>query len=274
MPPSETSLADRMKKFETATDIQLTPNQPAIVRIDGHAFSTFTRGFEKPFDERIHTAMAATASDLLAHFSDASLVYTISDEITLVFPTGVREFKGRVAKLGSLAAGLASARFNYHLQHTCTTPVPADKIGTAHFDARAFSLPDVGEVLYNLIWRCKIDGRRNSISGFGRKYFSAKQLHGLHSNAVVEKVLKEKEVDYWTVTPTWARYGTTYKREKFEGTGVDGLTGEKVTMTRTRLKSEDMKWWDHNEENLEIIKDRYWKPAPVPEPLPEPETAT
>ncbi|KAF7312467.1 Thg1 domain-containing protein [Mycena indigotica] len=252
-------LASRMKSYETATDIQLPADKPAIIRIDGHAFSTFTRGFEKPFDERIHTAMAATASDLLAHFPAATVAYTNSDEITLVFPNGVKEFKGRVAKLGSLAAGLASARFNHHLVHTCTKPVPPEKVGTAHFDARAFTLPSVDEVLHNLIWRAKIDGRRNSISGFGRSFFTTKQLHGLGSNAIVEKVLSEKGIDYWTSTPTWARYGTTVKREKFLGTGVDGLTGEPVTMTRTRMKMQDTQWWEFNEDNLLLITDKFWK---------------
>ncbi|KAF7327919.1 Thg1 domain-containing protein [Mycena kentingensis (nom. inval.)] len=258
---TENGLADRMKKYETATDMQLPANQPAIIRIDGHAFSTFTKGFQKPFDERIHVAMAATAADLLTHFPAASLVYTISDEITVVFPTGPREFKGRVAKLGSLAAGLASARFNYHLVHTAVG-VPPEKVGSAHFDARTFSLPAIDEVLYNLIWRAKIDGKRNSISGFGRQYYSAKELHGLGGNLVVEKVLREKGVDYWTATPSWARYGSTVKREQFQGTGVDGLTGKPVTMTRTRSRAEDMQWWDFNETNLALIRDKFWPKPP------------
>ncbi|KAJ7067116.1 tRNAHis guanylyltransferase-domain-containing protein [Mycena amicta] len=253
------TLADRMKEYEAATDIQLPKEQPAVIRIDGHAFSTFTRGFEKPFDERIHTAMAATAVDLLKHFPDASLAYTNSDEITLIFPIGVRQFKGRVAKLGSLAAGLASARFNHHLAHSCTSEVPAEKLGLAHFDARAYSLPTVEEALNNLLWRAKVDGRRNSISGFGRSFFSAKELHGLGANAIVAKVLKEKGVDYWTSTPTWARYGTTVKREQYEGHGVDGLTGEAVRMTRTRLRSEDMQWGEFNAANLLLVTEKFWR---------------
>ncbi|KAJ6576680.1 tRNAHis guanylyltransferase-domain-containing protein [Mycena vulgaris] len=250
-----TSLGERMKSYEAATDQQLPANQPALIRIDGHGFSKFTKGFDKPFDERIHTAMAQTAEDLLAYFSDASLAYTQSDELTLVFPSACRAFNGRVAKLASLAAGYASVRFNHHL---AAAGAPAHKQGIAHFDARAFAVPDAAEALNNLIWRAKIDCRRNSISAFGRGFYSAREMTGLSSDAVVEKVLAEKNVDFWTSTPSWARNGTTVKRELYEGTGIDGLTGAEVKMTRTRMRSEDIPWWEFNERNLALVTERYW----------------
>ncbi|KAJ7227330.1 tRNAHis guanylyltransferase-domain-containing protein [Mycena pura] len=241
-------LAERMKRYEAVTDLQLPADQPAIIRIDGHAFSKFTRGFDKPFDERIHAAMAATAADLLAEFPDASLAYTQSDEITLVFPAGARAFNGRAAKLSSLSAGLASARFNYHLARGAegTAPVPAEKLGVAHFDARAFSVPDPAEALNNLIWRAKIDCRRNSISAFERGFYSTKEK------------LAEKNIDFWTSSPSWARYGTTVKRQQYEGKGTDGLTGAEVTVTRTRVKSGDIPWWEFNERNLALVSEKFW----------------
>ncbi|KAJ7261790.1 tRNAHis guanylyltransferase-domain-containing protein [Mycena haematopus] len=251
-------LAERMKRYEAATDQQLSDDQPVIIRVDGHGFSKFTRGFNKPFDDRLHEAMAHTAADLLAHFPAASVAYTQSDEITLVFPaTGTpRPFNGRVGKLASLAAGYASTRFNHHLANAAD--VPPHKLGIAHFDARAFSVPDAAEALNNLIWRAKMDCRRNSISGFGRSFYSAKELHGLNGDAIVAKVLAEKGIDFWTSAPSWARYGTTVKRERYEWAAIDGLTGAEVKSTRTRTKAEDIRWWDFNEQNLALIANKFW----------------
>ncbi|KAJ7761948.1 tRNAHis guanylyltransferase-domain-containing protein [Mycena maculata] len=247
-------LGERMKRYEAVTDQVLPCNQPALIRVDGHGFSKFTNGFEKPFDVRIHDAMVQMATDLLAYFPDASLAYTQSDELTLVFPSGCSAFNGRVGKLASLAAGYASVRFNHHL-----VGAPAEKQGIAHFDGRAFAVPNVEEVLNNLIWRAKIDCRRNSISAFGRSFYSTKELHGLTSDAIVQKVLEEKNVDFWTSTPQWARNGTTVKREQYEGTGIDGKTGEEVRTTRTRMRAEDIPWWEFNQHNLALVTGKLWQ---------------
>ncbi|KAK7033287.1 Thg1 domain-containing protein [Favolaschia claudopus] len=250
-------LAERMKRYEAATDQLLTDDQPAILRVDGHGFSKFTRGFDKPFDERLHEAMAQTAADLLEYFPAASLAYTQSDEITLVFPaTHVRPFNGRVGKIGSLAAGYATTRFNHHLAKAAV--LPPNKDGIAHFDGRIFNVADAAETLNNLIWRCKVDCRRNAVFGFARSFFSAKELHGLSSDAVVEKLLKEKEVDFWTAAPSWARYGTTQKREQFEWEGIDGQTGASIKSTRTRTRGKDVPWWEFNERNLALVSGKFW----------------
>jgi tRNA(His) 5'-end guanylyltransferase len=75
-----------MKEYETAAaSLQILDfHLPVLCRIDGHKFSTFTRGFTKPFDTRIHDAMVATTVDLVDQFGCAT-GYTFSDEITLVF---------------------------------------------------------------------------------------------------------------------------------------------------------------------------------------------
>jgi len=42
------SLGDRMKGYENIPRIYLTRRMPAIIRVDGKAFHTFTRGFQRP----------------------------------------------------------------------------------------------------------------------------------------------------------------------------------------------------------------------------------
>lgn len=91
------------------------------------SFARFTSQWKQPFDNRIQTSMALTASDLLNRFS-AQSAYAQTDEINLVFlPPSQRSTIRRVVRLViplwfdcsnlqvSLMAGYASVRFNYHL---------------------------------------------------------------------------------------------------------------------------------------------------------------
>ena len=51
---NDMTLGDRMKQYyENVTRTYLTRRTPAIIRLDGKAFHTFTRGFDKPFDKCI-----------------------------------------------------------------------------------------------------------------------------------------------------------------------------------------------------------------------------
>lgn len=54
------NLGDRMKTYENVTRTYLTRRTPVIIRIDGKAFHTFTRGFDKPFDDVLVKAMQQT----------------------------------------------------------------------------------------------------------------------------------------------------------------------------------------------------------------------
>ena len=54
-------LGMRMKTFyEQIPKTKLMRRTPVIIRIDGKAFHTFTRGFAKPFDEILIQAMQET----------------------------------------------------------------------------------------------------------------------------------------------------------------------------------------------------------------------
>lgn len=51
-------LGDRMKAYEAALAGQrLMPLLPAVVRLDGKGFSKFTRGLQRPYDERMSKLM-------------------------------------------------------------------------------------------------------------------------------------------------------------------------------------------------------------------------
>lgn len=79
------SLGDRMKGFyEARSKTSLVRRMPVIIRLDGKAFHTFTKGFQKPFDSMLMKAMQETMKYLCENIQGCVLGYTQSDEITLV----------------------------------------------------------------------------------------------------------------------------------------------------------------------------------------------
>jgi tRNA(His) guanylyltransferase len=258
-------LGDRMKSYEAANDIRLDPGSPAILRLDGHGFSKFTANFARPFDERIHAAMVAVCSDLLAHFPSATLAYTQSDEITLVFPVGVAAFSERVQKIVSLAAGFTSVKFNAHLGvAVAETPDPpvrnaGNVLGTAYFDGRLLAVPSVEEALNCVLWRCRGDAIRNAVSGFARTMFSNKELHLKTTADKLRMMEEEKGIVFREAVPSWAVEGTIVKRELFEVEGKNEKTGEMEKSLRTRTRAVDKGVTEFSGENLRLVTERYWE---------------
>jgi len=253
-----TELDKKMKLQEAAWEQRLPADQPFVMRLDGHGFSKFTRGFDKPFDERIHQAMVLTTGELMKTFN-AMAGYTQSDEITLAFPAAPEltetqlekgskrtlQFDGRVQKMTSLAAGLCSVKFNQHLQAQPLREGDSERVMTkltgfqAFFDARVFSMTDNGAVMENVLWR-KSDCVRNSVSMLAQSVFSHKVLQGKGVKSMLRML--EEESDRmgqpqlaWATCPLWFRYGTVVKRAAFQKECVDRKTGETVLATRNRL---------------------------------------
>jgi tRNA(His) guanylyltransferase len=259
------TLADRMKQYEIPFDFTLPLGSPVILRLDGHSFSRFTAPFCRPFDQRIHDAMISTCSDLLKYFPQATVAYTQSDEITLVFPAGVQSFNERIQKLSSLAASYCSVRFNSHLTTFMAAnpeprvkPLAYDKLGTAHFDARLFPVPSIEETLNCLLWRCRGDAIRNSINAFARTLYSDKQLHKKTTMEVREMMEKERGVIFEDAVPKWAAEGSLMKREQFQHEGINMKSGEKEVTLRTRTRVEDRGVREFSEENLKLVTEKYW----------------
>ncbi|KAI1404444.1 glycoside hydrolase family 55 protein [Hypoxylon fuscum] len=255
------SLGDRMKQYEAQFESKLPPSSPVVLRLDGHNFSRFTAQpyFRRPFDTHIHNAMISTCSDLiLNYFPRASVAYTQSDEITLVFPEGVQLFNERLQKLNSLAASYCTVRFNAHLAAWFPDVKDVKLLGTAHFDARFFAVPSVEEALNCILWRCRGDAVRNGISAFARTLFSQSQMQGKTSAELVEMMRCEKNVIYEEAVPKWAIEGCLVKREFYEHEGVNPQTGQAVVTTRTQTRVEERGIREFSSENLQLVTDRYW----------------
>ena len=81
----KTSLGNSLKGYEKEFETHIPYDNHIIIRLDGHGFSKFTKGFKKPFDEILHRAMVETTKDLVKEFQAVS-GYTQSDEITFTWP--------------------------------------------------------------------------------------------------------------------------------------------------------------------------------------------
>ena len=169
------SLGGRVKRYESAYNHTLTPRMPVLIRVDGRAFHTYTRGMNRPFDGRLMSAMVNATIDTAKEMQGFKLAYTQSDESTfLITDYDQLDTQGWFAyelnKVVSLSASIFTAHFNRMM------PSMSEEGRIATFDARAFNVP-VDDVPNVFIWRQR-DWERNSLQMLARYHFSHKQLHG------------------------------------------------------------------------------------------------
>lgn len=208
------ALGDRMKAYEAReADRRFLPMLPVYARIDGRSFSKFTRDMERPFDGRMTRAMIATASGLVED-THARIGYTQSDEISLVWLADRYDseifFDGKIMKMASVLAGLATARFikavRWAFGHEAVDKLP-------HFDCRVFQLPNKTEAANVFLWR-ELDATKNAVSMAARAYHSHKALDGKHAGEMQE-MLFQKGINFNDYPPSFKR-GTFVRRVVFD----------------------------------------------------------
>lgn len=224
------NLGARMKEnYEGRAKIKLLRRIPVIIRLDGKAFHTFTRGFEKPFDKCMVKAMQETMQYLCKNIQGCVLGYTQSDEITLVLIdyqnlSTDAWFDYNVQKMCSISASMATlAFFRSFCRHAALLDFGEVELrnarGTAlqtgaFFDSRCFNIPKE-EVTNCILWRQQ-DATRNSIQAVGQANFSHKELEGLSCDQIQEKLLSEKGIN-WNDYPTTLKRGSCCIRKCIDG---------------------------------------------------------
>ena len=217
------SLGDRMKEnYENRAKTYLVRRMPVIIRLDGKAFHTFTKGFKKPYDEVFHNAMNATLQYLCENIQGCKLGYTQSDEITLLltdYDTLTTDvwFGYGVQKICSVAASMATMKFNqsfevesekFDILKCCDetgTIIDEDnwQIHTFHrkalhkgamFDARCFNIPE-DEVTNCFVWRQQ-DATRNAIQMLGQCNFSHKELQKKSCSDIQDMLMTQKGINF------------------------------------------------------------------------------
>ena len=110
-------LGNRMKDYEQRTRIKLPRRTNTIIRMDGKAFHTYTKGLDRPFDENLMYDMNATTQFLCENIQGAKIGYVQSDEISILLTdfdklTTDAWFDYNVQKMVSVSASLATGKFN------------------------------------------------------------------------------------------------------------------------------------------------------------------
>ncbi len=169
------ALGDRMKSYESeTTSLKLEASTPVYARVDGRAFSTYTRGLEKPFDRALTESMIRTCEHLVRQ-THATIGYVQSDEISLVWdvpepPNGQIFFDGKIMKMCSVIASMAAACFTM-LEGGRRSIIPS-------FDCRVFNVPSRTEATNALLWRW-IDARKNGTRMIAHEAIGHKRLEGV-----------------------------------------------------------------------------------------------
>ena len=239
------SLGDRMKRYEGIPRISLMRRNPVIIRIDGKAFHTFTRGFQRPFDDILIESMQETMKYLCENIQGCKIGYCQSDEISLLLTdyeniNTAAWFDYQVQKMCSIAASMATLAFNQvfwekirdldHDYYEYPTKEFNELIEIyykalekgAMFDARCFSIPKE-EVCNYFLWR-QNDCVRNSIQMVAQANFSHKQLQNKSCDELQEMLWQEKNIN-WNDFETVKKRGSCCTKTG-KHTVVDMKTGE------------------------------------------------
>jgi tRNA(His) 5'-end guanylyltransferase len=202
-------LGNRMKGYyESRAVNSLLRRTPVIVRVDGKAFHTFCKRFEKPYDVDFHQTMNRVMVSLCEKVQGVKFAERHSDEISLVLTdydklTSDAFFDYNVQKLCSITAGFATASLIQNLMYLKDTMESGEDIlGSEYlkyqedwpiFDSRCFNIPE-REVANYFHWRL-LDAKRNSVSMQAQSKFSHKKLQGKNSNEMQEMLFQEHGIN-------------------------------------------------------------------------------
>lgn len=245
-------LGKRMKEYyEQIPKTKLMRRCPIVLRIDGRAFHTFCRSFDKPFDDILIKTMQDTMKYLCENIEGCVLGYTQSDEISLLLIdykklNTAAWFDYEVQKLCSISASMATLAFNKFFinyvdiafEKECEdlnlklflkeiTEQEFDeaydkleekydkyysKINRAMFDSRCFNIPKE-EVTNYFYWR-QLDATRNSIQMVGQANFSHKELQNKSCNDIQNMLLAEKDIN-WNNFETYKKRGSCCVKKEY-----------------------------------------------------------
>lgn len=279
--PVNDDLGKRMKEYyEQISKTKLMRRCPVVLRIDGRAFHTFCRSFDKPFDNILIKTMQDTMKYLCENIGGCVLGYTQSDEISLLLIDYKKLdtaawFDYEVQKLCSISASMATLAFNKFFYDNVEFSFQEeyakinekitnkeinseeaepmfDKLedeyydkyysqcNKAMFDSRCFNIPKE-EVTNYFYWR-QLDATRNSIQMVGQAIFSHKELQNKSCNDIQNMLLTEKDIN-WNDLITYKKRGSCCVKKEY---AKDDITRTKWVVDKNIpiFKGEDRSYID------------------------------
>lgn len=250
-------LGDRMKRdYESRTRFLLPRRTYTLLRIDGKAFHTYTRGCARPYDIDLMADMDTAAAALCKDAQGAALAFVQSDEISVLltdFESTTTEswFDGNLQKLASISASVVTAHFNA----ARFARGIVDRV--ACFDARVWTIPARIEVENYFLWRQQ-DATRNAISMTAHAHFSHNTLQGTSTDEMQERLFTERGINFNDL-PVGFKRGRVIERQTSERevSYTDKRTGEEKSALALRSA------WVSVEPPI-FTQDREWLKSRIP----------
>lgn len=224
------TLQDKGKRLQKQRDYRIDVDKYVLVHVDGRSFSKLIKNkFKKPFDEDFIDMMNKTAIFLCENVQGAKIAYVQSDEISLLLkkdtPEGDIFFGGRLCKMQSIIASLATSEFNkqFIIKAIANSDSPVTDIANmkmAQFDCKVWDVDTANDAFAWFLFR-NIDCVRNSKQQFVQTYLPHKVLLNHTTDEQVLMALDEKGKD-WRDCSEDKKYGRIISKEEFEYTAPDG----------------------------------------------------
>ena len=231
------TLKDKCYFYQKRRNYLVDTDKYVIAHIDGRSFSKMIKNkFEKPFDEQFVYLMNETACYLASNVQGVQFAYVQSDEISLIIkktePNGDIFFGGRLCKMQSIIASLATAKFNqlmtvynitknnYFFTREDTADTIYDIVDAVdvitnsplyQFDCKVWDVDNANDAMAWLLFR-NIDCIRNSKQQTAQTYILHKELVGLHTDEQIA-LLKERLGIDWNKYKDELKYGRFVYRE-------------------------------------------------------------
>jgi tRNA(His) guanylyltransferase len=240
---SNDNLGDRMKSYEDCYRLSLPIRMPVILRIDGKAFHTYTRGCKRPVDNGLVECMNDTAIELCKKVQGCQIAYVQSDEISLLLTNYEQVdtqswFDNNLLKMVSISASIASVTFTMNSDKIWGDETHQSVAGDTHyypirkpayFDSRAFVMPKE-DVCNYFLWRQQ-DATRNSVQMLARTLYSHKQLEN-KNNSELQELIFQKGIN-WNDCPIPQKRGRCIVKKVVIKEGFNPQTGEALPTQRS-----------------------------------------
>ena len=224
------SLKEKCYAYQQEANYFLDSEKYILAHIDGRSFSKMIKNkFKKPFDDVFINAMNETAIYLCKSVQGCIFAYTQSDEISLIIrkndPEGDVFFDGRMCKMQSIIASLATSRFTQFMMENILKSIPtcasAENVRDMcieavknsplyQFDCKVWNVDSANDAMAWLLFR-NIDCVRNSKQQTAQTYLPHKKLMSLNTDEQISLLKQEKNVD-WNEFDDGKKYGRFIKK--------------------------------------------------------------
>ena len=218
----------RYDLYEEASNFQLLPRIPVVIKVGGRGFKAITRSLDRPFDIKLINVFKNTLLNTIQNIDGAIFGFQYSDSFIFILRNDrsfedVPWYQNKVQEIVGIVSSMISVNFFKNL-------ILEDDIsgleGDAIFYAKIFALPSLNEVVNYLIWNqqlCMGDAIfRAAQAEVTNQYGKSEAFKILNNKKLDEKldILQEKcQIEYETYYPATFRHGiAAYKVPKLINT--------------------------------------------------------